>query len=55
MSNYEVDVRFTDLVYDKIMIEADDADQAEFDAKNMIFDLNPNAGDIEILEVTKLG
>lgn len=55
MTNYEVDVNYLDRVFDTIPVEADDKDEAEFQALNIVRDGNPEASNVEVGEVREIG
>lgn len=52
---YQVDVAFNERTLDTLFVDADDRDQAEYDAINRIRDTHDiGLSDVEILEVTEL-
>jgi hypothetical protein len=56
MTNYEVDVSYLDKYFDTVPIEgAEDKDQAEYDALNLIRDQNPDATHVEVMEIREIG
>lgn len=55
MAQYEVDVSYLDKYFDTIPIEAEDKDQAEYDALNLIRDQNPDSTVVEVMEIREIG
>ena len=55
MHKFEVDVAYDEHMFDTIPIEADDRDQAEFEAMNVIRDSNPQAHDLDVKEIRQVG
>lgn len=55
MQNYEVDVNYLDKIFDTIHIEADSREQAEYEALNRVRDANPDASNLDVLEVREVG
>lgn len=49
--DYNVDVAYTDRIYETIFIDADNTDDAEYTVLNMVRDQNPTAHNVEVLQV----
>ena len=51
MIDFNVEVAYSDREYETILVSADDPVAAEYEARNIVNDTNPNASNIEVLEV----
>jgi hypothetical protein len=48
---YLVDVNYNDRVFDTVHVVSGDRDDVEFIAMNKVRDMNPNAHNVEVLQV----
>lgn len=51
LMDYKVSVAYNDRIYENVIVEADDEDGADFEARNIIMDHNPEAYDLAIVSI----